>query len=142
MGWRRGQALSQDLRDRVLASEGSARVVARRFGVSVSYVVKARLRRRRLGTDTPGAQRSHAPRRLAEVHESIRAHVQQHPDATLNELRAWLQAVHGVLPSMGLMWNTLDRLGLTLKKGPCTPPNRPAPISPKRAAGGANCSPG
>jgi hypothetical protein len=32
--------------------------------------------------------------------------VQQHPDATLNELRAWLQAVHGVLPSMGLMWNT------------------------------------
>jgi hypothetical protein len=38
MGWRRGQALSQDLRDRVLASEGSARVVARRFGVSVSYV--------------------------------------------------------------------------------------------------------
>jgi transposase len=103
--------------------------VARRFGVSVSYVVKARLRRRRLGTDTPGAQRSHTPRRLAEVHESIRAHVQQHPDATLNELRAWLQAVHGVLPSMGLMWNTLDRLGLTLKKGPCTPPNRPAPIS-------------
>jgi hypothetical protein len=56
----------------VLASEGSARVVARRFWVSVSYVVKARLGRRRLGKDTAGAQRSHTPRRLAEVHESIR----------------------------------------------------------------------
>jgi transposase len=145
MGWRRGQALSQDLRDRVLASEGSARVVARRFGVSVSYVVKARLRRRRLGTDTPGAQRSHAPRRLAEVHESIRAHVQLHPDATLNELRAWLQAVHGVLPSMGLMWNTLDRLGLTLKKGPArrrTGPRRYRRSAPPVARTAAPAEPG
>jgi hypothetical protein len=28
MGWRRGQAYSQDLRDRVLAAEGSAPAVA------------------------------------------------------------------------------------------------------------------
>ena len=44
MGWRRGQAYSEDLRSRVLAAEGSARAVAARFGVSVSYVVKARQR--------------------------------------------------------------------------------------------------
>ncbi|MGA8006590.1 MAG: hypothetical protein WCA17_10855, partial [Burkholderiales bacterium] len=37
-------------------------------------------------------------------------------DATLNELRAWLRDRHGVAASMGLMWNTLARLGLTLKK--------------------------
>ena len=47
MAWRRGQALGQDLRDRVLADAGRpARAVAARFGVSVSYVVKARQRLR------------------------------------------------------------------------------------------------
>jgi transposase len=44
--WRRGQAYSQDLRDRVLAADApSARQAADRFGVSVSYVIKARQRR-------------------------------------------------------------------------------------------------
>jgi hypothetical protein len=41
MGWRRGQALGQDLRDRVLGDASSpARAVAARFGVSVSYALK------------------------------------------------------------------------------------------------------
>jgi hypothetical protein len=40
MAWRRGQAYSQDLRDRILSAEGSARSVAAQFVVSVSYVVK------------------------------------------------------------------------------------------------------
>ena len=41
--WRRGKAYAQDLRDRVLSVDGvaSGQVVAR-FGVSISYVVKAR----------------------------------------------------------------------------------------------------
>ena len=47
MSWRRGQTYSQDLRDRVLAARGSARRVGERFGVSASYVVKARQRRAR-----------------------------------------------------------------------------------------------
>ena len=47
MAWRRGQALGQDLRDRVLAdARRPARAVAERFRVSVSYVVKARQRLR------------------------------------------------------------------------------------------------
>ena len=50
MAWRRGRALGQDLRDRVLADAGRpARAVAARFGVSVSYVVKARQRLRDVG---------------------------------------------------------------------------------------------
>jgi transposase len=57
--WRRGRAYSQDLRDRVLAVDAlSARQAAERFGVSVSYVVKARQRRERHGAVTPGPQRS------------------------------------------------------------------------------------
>ena len=115
MAWRRGQAYSQDLRDRVLAAEGSARTVAAQFVVSVSYVVKVRQRRDRKGEVTPGPQRSHAPRKLAAVHDAIVVYAAEHTDATIEEFRAWLTTEHGVYASAGLMWKTLDRLGLTLK---------------------------
>ena len=60
MGWERGQAYGQDLRDRVLAcSELTLRAVAVRFGVSASYVSKVRARLRRLGDATPGPQHNH-----------------------------------------------------------------------------------
>ncbi len=89
--WRRGQSYSQDLRERVLAAEDlSARQAAERFGVSVSYVVKARQRRARLGEMKPGAQRCWVPHKLAAHHTAIAVHVRQHQDATLAELRAWL----------------------------------------------------
>lgn len=42
MAWQRGQAYGQDLRDRVLAAEGSIREVAQRFAVSDSYVARVR----------------------------------------------------------------------------------------------------
>lgn len=141
MVWRRGQAYSDDLRSRVLAAEGSSRAVASRFGVSVSYVVTARQRRDRGGETTVRPQRSHTPRRLGRLHEAIAAHVRQHPDATLTELRAWLRETHTVVASMGLMWNTLARLGLTLKKRPSTPPSRPARTWPPPAANGARDRP-
>ncbi|MDB5770467.1 MAG: hypothetical protein JWM42_841 [Burkholderia sp.] len=54
MGWRQGQAYGQDVRDRVLGASGSIAEVALRFGVSESFVERARWRRR-LGEDTPGA---------------------------------------------------------------------------------------
>ncbi len=47
MGWRRGQAYGQDLRDRVMAASGSLRGVATRFSVSESYVARVRSRQRR-----------------------------------------------------------------------------------------------
>lgn len=116
MVWRQGQAYSQDLRDRVLAAAGSASKVATRFGVSVSYVIKARQRRDRCGETAARPQRSHTPRRLAPWHDDIAAHVRAHPDATIAEIREWLSETHGIRASMGLVWNTLDRLDLTLKK--------------------------
>ena len=65
--WRRGQAYSQDLRDRVrAANELSARQAADRFGVSVSYVIKARQGRDRYGDPRPGPQRSRTPRRFCQ----------------------------------------------------------------------------
>lgn len=115
MGWRRGMALSQDLRDRVLAAPGPSREVAGRFGVSVSYVVKARAKRRDAGDVTAGAQRNHVPPRLAGHEEALRAEVARRPSATCDELRAWA-AERGVVVGRTAVWRTLARLGLTLKK--------------------------
>ena len=52
MGWRQGQAYSQDLRERVLSTvDGGmpAYQAASLFRVSVSYIYKALGRRRRTG---------------------------------------------------------------------------------------------
>ena len=74
MAWRRGRALGQDLRDRVLADAGRpAREVAAvrsmlRTGVSASYVVKARQRLRDEGDAAARPQRNRVPPRLAGIH--------------------------------------------------------------------------
>lgn len=59
MVWRKGQAYSQDLRDRVLvAVDEGERVyeVAAQFRVSVSYIYKALERREQTGAATPGTR--------------------------------------------------------------------------------------
>ena len=117
MAWRRGQALGQDLRDRVLADAGRpARAVAARFGVSVSYVAKARQRLRDAGEGRARPQRNHAAPRLAPHHGAIRAEVARRPSATVAELRAWLASAHGAVVGHAAMWRTLDRLGLPREK--------------------------
>ena len=117
MGWRRGQALGQDLRDRVLADAGRpARAVAARFGVSVSYVVKARARLRDAGEAYARPQRNRVAPRLVPHHGAIRAEVASRPSATVADLRAWLASAHGAVVGHAAMWRTLDRLGLTRKK--------------------------
>lgn len=119
MGWQRGQAYGQDLRDRVLAcSELTLREVALRFGVSASYVSKVRARLRRLGDATPGPQHNHVPPRLAPVAEALRVQIKAAPDATLRELREWVEQRHGIRVSHPVMWTVVARLGLTLKKTP------------------------
>jgi transposase len=117
MTWRRGQAYGQDLRERVAAATSlSLRAAAARFAVSPSYVAKVRSRLRRTGEATPGPQRNHVPPRLAPLEGALRARVAAGADATLAELRAWALAEHGVRVSQPVMWKTLARLGLTLKK--------------------------
>ena len=87
MAWRRGRAYGQDLRERVLAAADlSLRAAAARFAVSPSYVSK------------------------------VRARVAAGADATLAELRAWVLAEHGVRVSQPVLWKTLARMGLTLRK--------------------------
>jgi len=127
MVWRRGRALGQDLRDRVLADAGRpAREVAARFGVSASYVVKARQRLRDGGGTTPRPQRNHLAPRLAGHEEALRAELARRPSATCTELRDWAVRERGVVVSRTAVWRALARLGLTLKKSRSGPPSRRA----------------
>ena len=116
MGWHLGQAYGQDLRDRVLRAKGSIREVALRFGVSKSYVARARSRRRHLGEDTPGAQCSHTPSKLSGLEQALIDKVNAVNDLTLKQLCGWLETEHGVRVGISTLWNALTRLGISLKK--------------------------
>jgi transposase len=143
MTWRSGQAYSQDLRERVLSAVDAGMAVreaAPLFRVSISYIYKAMIRRRVTGETMARPQRCHMSQKLAIYHDAIRARVSAQPDATLDELRAWMLANHGVPVSQGGMWNALDRLGLTLKKRRNARPSRVDPISPRPAPPGASAS--
>ena len=140
MVWKPGQSYSTDLRSRVLAAidgGGSAKAVARLFQVSVSYIYKALARRDATGETEARPQRNQQTLKLVEHHAAIAAEVARRPDATLEELRAWLLANHQVAASLGLMHKTLVRLGLTLKKSRGGPRSRTGPTSPSSGPPGA-----
>lgn len=126
MAWRQGQAYGQDLRDRVLGASGSIKEVAARFGVSRSYVARARSRRRRWGEDRPGVQCNHMPLKLAGLGEALTAQVNTKNDQTLKDLCQWVAAGHGIQVGLTTMWKTLARLGLRLKKSRFARRNRNA----------------
>jgi transposase len=118
MLWQRGKSYSQDLRERVFAAADDGEPVgqiARLLRVSVSYVSKVLSRRQRTGQTQGLPQRGHVPPKLTDLHGAIETQVTARPDATIEELRAWLPKTHQVSASTGLMWKTLAALGLTLK---------------------------
>jgi hypothetical protein len=57
-------------------------------------------------------------------------------DLTLAEIRDRL-GERGTLASISVIWRFLDRYGISFKKEPPTPPNRPAPTSTPRVSSGA-----
>jgi transposase len=145
MVWRQGKSYSQDLRSRVLAAADDGSLVGQiavSFRVSVSYVSKVLSRRRLTGEVAARPQQCHLKPKLLSLHEAIRAEVMARPDATIAELRRWLQETHKVYASEGLMHSTLVRLGLTYKKSRSARPNRTVPISPPPVPTGAAVNPG
>jgi len=130
MAWRQGQSYSEDLRGRVLAAvDGgmAARAAAKLFQVSVSYIYKALIRRRRTGEVSASAPRGHRPRKLSLAQEAaLSAHIAVHPDLTLATLQAWLLTEHGVPLSNGAIWSAVARLGLSYKKGRSGRPRKTA----------------
>lgn len=142
MSRRRGQPYGADLRDRVLAATGEAiRTVAARFSVSPSYVSKVRARLRQTGQATPGPQHNHVRPRLEPFYDVLRARVAAQADATIAELRSWMAEQHGVTVSHPVMWETLGRLGLTLKKSASARPSRTGRRSLRRVPRGSPNNP-
>src|SRR5438445_11001400 len=105
MAWRQGQSYSEDLRARILvAVDGgmAARAAASVFRVSVSYIYKALIRRRRTGEVSASSRRGHRPRKLTPTQEAaLASHITAHPDLTLAALQTWLLAEHKVRLSNG-----------------------------------------
>lgn len=110
-------AYSLDLRQRVLDAvergEGSIRQIARRFVVSLSFVVRLLQLKRRTGSAEPkphgGGRR---PTLGPDDLERLRDLVQQQPDATLEELQQRL----GVDCSLMVISRALAKLKLPRKK--------------------------
>jgi transposase len=138
------KAYSQDLRERVMSAvdEGtSVGAAAPLFRVSISYIYKALGRRRATG-ETTARRSGGAPKpKLAEHGEALRQRIAEHSDATLAELQSWLSAERQVTVSVGCLWNTLNRLGLPLKKSHNGPPSRTGRMWPKRARPGTPAKP-
>ena len=144
MKWQRGRSYGQDLRDKMFAAIDRGMkpgVVARAFAVSVSWIYKALARRRETGETAARRQCCHVPGKLDAHHEAIRARIAAVPDMTIGELRAWMLATYGVSVGHAVMWETLRRLKLTLKKRPGMPPNRRARTLRRHGRNGALGSP-
>jgi transposase len=145
MVWRQGQSYSEDLRARVLAAvdDGmAARAAAELFRVSVSYIYKALIRRRRTGQVIASTRRGHRPRKLSLAQEvALAAHIEAHPDLTLAALQAWLSAEHGVRLSNGAMWSAVARLGLSFKKRRSARASKTARMSRRGGASGRRRGP-
>ena len=120
------KAYSDDLRRKLLQAhdrgEGSLRVLAKRFGVSVPWAWKISRQRRRSGQMERVEQR-HGPasRMTAAVQASLRRLVRQQPDVTLVELQQRLWGSEQVRVGFQHLWRVLQNMGLRLKKSRSMP---------------------
>jgi putative transposase len=127
-GWAGGQHLMvrplfNDLRERVVAAAAageSCRLVARRFGVAVSSVVKWAQRHRATGSVAPGKMGGHRKRVLELHRDFIVERIAQTSHLTLHGLKNEL-AARGVNVSHNAVWLFLRREGLSFKKNDVRP---------------------
>jgi transposase len=119
-------AYSIDLRQKILHAYerrlGSQRALADVFGVSLSFIEKVLRRYRTTGELGP---KPHAggqtPRLDAAAQVLIRQRVHASPDATLEELCAYVADTTGVRVSLATMCRLGQRLDLPRKKSRSTP---------------------
>ena len=110
---------SLDLRERVVAAaeaDQSCRAVAKRFGVSVSSVVKWRQRARATGSAAAKPMGGKRPYLLEEHRDWLLARIRETPDLTLHALLAELTDERAVVVSCDTLWRFLKRAGVSFKK--------------------------
>ena len=116
-----------DLRARALAAVDaglSRRAAARRFGVSVSSVIRWDASRRITGSFGPKPQGGDTrSRRMEERRAEIMSALDKEGDQTLEELRARLVA-QGIATSTSALSRFFHRHGITRKKRPATRSSR------------------
>jgi transposase len=115
--------LSNDLRERVVSAfeaGESCRVVAERFGVAASSVVKWSRRHRETGSVAPGKIGGHRRRMLDPYRDFIVARLERIPHLTLHGLKDVLSE-RGVRVSHNTVWLFLRREGLSFKKNTLRP---------------------
>lgn len=133
------KAYSLDLRKRVLAAcdrgEGT-KYVAKRFGVSASWVRRLKQRRRENGEIAPrspgGDRRGKFDRKALS---RLQKRVEVHPDATLEQLRVWAHNELGIQCSIMSVCRALKRIGMTFKKKVSRRSNGRGRTSSLRASG-------
>ena len=108
--------LSNDLRERILDAvdnhEGSRRKLAARFDVDVTITRLLQLRRQTGSIEPRPHGGGGRPTLDQDALERLRRLVEEHPDATLADLRDRL----GVSGSRMIIWRALQKLGITRKK--------------------------
>ena len=139
-----GKAYSEDLRQRILKAVDrglAVREVSGLYEVSTSFIYKALIRRRTTGETSARARGGRVAKKLVGHHEALLERVGLEPDITLSELQGWLLKTFGVSSSLGGLWNTLNKLGLSFKKKRALLPNGCGLMLDKRASLGSNASP-
>jgi transposase len=124
---------SLDLRERVVVaaeSGQSCRAVAKRFGVSVSSVVKWRQRARTTGSAAARPMGGKRPVLLAGQRAFVLDRIALKPHISIRALQAEL-AEHGTVASYGAVWTFLHRQGLSHKKKPARSRAGPARRRPQ-----------
>lgn len=126
------KAYSMDLRERVAGDHDAGlgtKAVAQKYSVSPAWVRRLIQQRRERGDLAPRLG-GHYPRRFCR--ERLAELVDEHPDATLAELREQL----GVDCALSAIHKALRQLEITYKKRRSTPPSRTARTSPSVAPAG------
>ena len=127
-----GQALSMDLRTRLLAAIDagmSCRGAAARFGVAPSTAIRWQAQRRATGSVAPKPQGGDMRSRRVEARrEVILALWEARKDITLDEFRVQL-AGKGLVVAISTLHRFFVRHGITRKKRPATPSSRTVPTS-------------
>ena len=132
-----GAPYAQDLRDRVLAAYDRGmrtKQIADLFQVSPAWARRVKQRRRETGETTPRRMGGATVIKIDAVR--LAELVQQHPDATLAELRVLL----GVDCVESAICMALKRLGLSFKKRRSGRRNRTARMSPNGASHGSDAN--
>lgn len=121
------RALSQDLRDRVVAAVEaglSCRAAAERFGVGVATAIRWRrlaLTHGRAVARKPGGDQRSSK---TEAHAAlILGMLAAKRDITLAEIQSGL-AAQGISIGIGTLWRFFDRHKITRKKRPATPSSK------------------